>query len=354
VSGLATSASAAADDPIHLGWPDAGGPFVAVIDPWTAAQAAARAFLDVAQATYTLPGRPTIGAAHEISRLVETTRVARVVSIGAGLVIDTAKLVVFELRGRAVDGRPLDHVAVPCGPEPYRAVTPFAMFEGPAGTREAAWEQWLPASEVAVVPELLDALDGRVIELFSGDSLIHALESMLTTLSTAESERHALAAADAFARRARGVGGGPSRADLVVASIEAARAFDVTKLGLAHALSRPLGIRAATSHDAHNLMVGPAAIRFWSDAVIARTAISRVDGTEATADAWADIVDGYRIRAGLPAPFEELGLTWDDAQFAIEMAPRSSGIPNLPEKLVPGALERIMRAGFRDAPPTDG
>jgi alcohol dehydrogenase class IV len=197
----------------------------------------------------------------------------------------------------------------------------------------------------------LDALDQQVIELFSGDSLVHTLESMLTTLSTSESERHALAAAEAFAAHARG--GGPSRADLVVASIEAARAFDVTKLGLAHALSRPLGIRAAASHDAHNLMIGPPAIRFWSDAVIAGTAISRVDGIEPTADTWAGIVDGYRIRAGLPVSFEALGLSWDDAQVAIATAPRSSGIPNLPGKLEPGALEQIMRAVFEDAPQAD-
>jgi alcohol dehydrogenase len=348
MTGLASLASAAADDPIHLGWPDAAEAFVAVVDPWTAQQAVARDFLDNASETYVLPGRPTIAAANELSRLIEATRAARIVSVGAGLVIDTAKLTVFQLRARALDGRPLMHVAIPSGPEPYRAVTPFSMFEGAPGTREAAWEDWLPASEVAVVPELLDALDDQVIELFSGDSLVHALESMLTTLSTPASESHALAAAEAFAAHARG--DGPSRADLVVASIEAARAFDVTKLGLAHALSRPLGIRAAASHDAHNLMIGPAAIRFWSDAVIAGTAIARVDGTDPTADAWADIVDGYRVRAGLPSSFEALGLSWDDAQVAIATAPRSSGIPNLPEMLEPGMLEQILRTTFRDAP----
>lgn len=351
MTGLAESAAAAVGDPISLGWPDSAEPFIAVIDPWTDSQAAARPFIDQSAAKYVLPGRPTIAAAHEISRLVATTGVARIVSIGAGLVIDTAKLVVFELRARALDGRPLTHIAVPCGPEPYRAVTTFSMFEGPAGIREAIWESWLPASEVAIVPDLLCALDEHVVELFSGDSLVHALESMLATISTRESERLALAAADVFAAHAHDQGQGPTRADLTVASIDAARAFEVTKLGLAHALSRPLGIRAGTSHDTHNLMVGPASIGFWSDAVLADSAIARIARSEPTAAAWAEVVDGYRVRAGLPRHFDKLGLTWSDAEFALETAPRSSGIPNLPEPLAPGALERILRSTFGEAAP---
>jgi hypothetical protein len=55
MSDLASSASAAPDDPIRLGWPDAREFFVAVVDPWTAAQPAGRDFLEYARETYVSP-----------------------------------------------------------------------------------------------------------------------------------------------------------------------------------------------------------------------------------------------------------------------------------------------------------
>lgn len=347
MTGLAQSVSDDPADEIHLGWPDAAEPFVAVVDAWTTEQGAARPFLDQAQETYIVPGRPTLAAANQVCRLIESTGVARIVSIGDGVVIDTAKLPVWQLQARALDGRQLVHTAIPAGREPYRAVPEFSMFEGPPGTRATVSESWLPASEIALVPELLDGLDEQTIAMFCGDSLVHVLETMLTALSTEESDRWALAAAEAFVAYARSDADGPTRSDLTVASIFGARAFGVTKLGLAHALSRPFGIRANVSHDAHNLLVGPACIRFWSDEMIGETSIPQVPGVEPTAKAWAAIIDTLRAKAGVPATFGELGFTWEDAQFALGMAPRSSGIPNLPEPLKDGDLEGILRQTYQ-------
>ena len=329
-------------DPVHLGWPRDGGAFVAVVDPWARQLAELGSYLGRAEAVYELAGRPTVEAADDVDRLVTETGVGRVVSAGAGLVIDAVKLTVFRRRRRT--GELVDHAAIPCGPEPYRAVAPFSMYEGAPGVRDGVWEDWLRPADVAIVPELLDRIDAATVALFSGDSLVHAVESVLTRLSDEESESHALAAARTFAAQAGAAS--PARADLVLASIAAARAFDTTKLGLAHALSRPLGIAAGISHDGYNLMLGPAVVMYWGDDVIAGSPLASVDTVAPTARAWADLIDGYRVRAGLPAALPDTGLDWRDAEAAMSWAPNSSGIPNLPRPLEPDTLECIVRAAW--------
>jgi alcohol dehydrogenase len=206
------------------------------------------------------------------------------------------------------------------------------------------WEDWLRPVEVAVVPELLDRLDPATVALYSGDSLVHAIESVLTTLSNEESEGYALAAARVFAEQAALED--PVRAELVLASISAARAFDTTKLGLAHALSRPLGIAAGISHDGYNLMLGPAVVMYWGDDVIAASPLAAIGIVEPTARAWSALIDSYRVRAGLPAALPDAGLEWRDAEAAMEWAPNSSGIPNLPRPLEPDTLDRVMSAAW--------
>ena len=329
-------------DPIHLGWPIKDDAFVAVVDAWAHDLGELGRYLARAEAVYDLPGRPTVEWADEADELVSATGVTRIVSIGAGLVIDAAKLTVFRRRERI--GELLEHAAIPCGPEPYRAVAPFSMYEGAPGVRDGVWEDWLRPVDVAVVPELLDRLDPATVALFSGDSLVHAVESLLTRLSNAESESHALPAARVFAEQAAEET--PARAELVFASIAAARAFDTTKLGLAHALSRPLGIAAGISHDGYNLMLGPAVVMYWGDDAIADSPLAAIDAVEPTARAWAELIDSYRIRAGLPAALPATGLEWRDAKAAMEWAPSSSGIPNLPRPLEPDTLERVIRAAW--------
>ena len=180
------------------------------------------------------------------------------------------------------------------------------MYDAEPGVRGVAWEEWLRPAEVAIVPELLDELDPAVVALFSGDSLVHAIESLLSTRSSAESERHAMAAARTFVDQADAAA--PDRVQLVVASIQAALAFATTVLGLAHALSRPLGIAAGISHDGYNLMLGAPVVRFWGTETIASSPLARINPPDSTAEAWSALVDGYRERAGLPAWLADTGL----------------------------------------------
>src|SRR5437868_4169100 len=115
------------------------------------------------------------------------------------------------------------------------------MYEEKPGMREAVWEDWLRPAQITLVPELLTRMDVETVQLSAGDSLVHAVESLLSTLNSPASEPFAVAAARTFANASELA---PDRVALAIASLNAARAFDTTKLGLAHALSRPLGIAA--------------------------------------------------------------------------------------------------------------
>ncbi len=327
--------------PYRLGWPTPrafrDGEFVLVVDDMADVFPEARDFITSARAVHRLDDRPTVPEADAILDAVARTGVSHVASFGAGLVIDAVKVAVFRERERS--GRTLVHAAVPCGPEPYRAVTPFGMYDSAPGVRDGVWEDWLRPPHVCVVPELLERLDSTTVALFAGDSFVHAVESMLSRLSNAESESHASWAAHVFVVEADAAK--PDRVALVTASMRAAIAFDTTKLGLAHALSRPLGIAAGRSHDAYNLMLGAPTVRFWGSEVVADVGLARLP-VEPTAEAWATLLDGYRVAAGLPATLAAAGLMPADLDAAVAWAPNSSGIPNLPRPLAEGDLERLI------------
>lgn len=329
--------------PFSLGWPDErayrDGEFVLVVDETANGFRGAQDFIASARAVHVVEDRPTVPEADAVLDAVARTGVSHVASFGAGLVIDAVKVAVFRERERT--RRTLVHAAVPCGPEPYRAVTPFGMYDSEPGVRDGVWEDWLRPPHVCVVPELLERLDPAIVALFAGDSFVHAVESMLSKLSNAESESHAAWAARVLVAQADAAG--PDRLALVTASMRAAIAFDTTKLGLAHALSRPLGIAAGCSHDGYNLMLGAPTLRFWGSEVVAASPLARLP-VEPTAEAWAALVDGYRARAGLPGALLEAGLTPVDLEAAVAWAPNSSGIPNLPHPLADGDLERLIAA----------
>jgi len=311
-------------------WP-AFDRFVVVTDPVAARFPAASSFLSRAAAVHVVPNRPTLAEGAAIASLIDQTGATAVVGMGSGVALDAAKLGAFE-RAR-VAARPA-LVPMPCGPEPYRAVTPFAMYDVESGTRIGMNKPWFAASRVHIIPELIGDVDDPSKALFAGDSLVHAIESLLSRASTPESEVHAGWAASVFSEQCGSRDPHGTRL-LVEASIRAAYAFEITKLGLAHALSRPLGIVAGVSHDRFNLMLGPAVVEFWGDPVLG-----------AQASDWVELMCHYREAAGLPENIAALGVDWSGMEAAIDWAPNSSGIPNLPRPVTDADLRAIAHRAW--------
>ena len=138
----------------------------------------------------------------------------------------------------------------------------------------------------------------------------------------------------------------PDRCLLVEASMRAAIAFEHTKLGLAHALSRPMGIATGESHDRFNLLLGPPVVSFWGDEVLAASALAEDVALDPVANLWIELLDHLRAEAGLPARLSETGLTEEDREAALAWAPNSSGIPHLPRPLADGDLRRLVEEAW--------
>jgi alcohol dehydrogenase class IV len=310
------------------GLPSVAESHIVVIDPVTLAMAPASRLVERAADVHEVPGRPTVPEADAIAHRIQSSGARVVLAVGSGVAIDTAKLAVHRHWERT--GARLEIVSVPCGPEPYRAVTPFTMFESPTRPRwrEGHSEPWLRSREVWVAPELLDLVDEAVIAQHAGDSFVHGMESLLSRKSNQVSAPNARRTVSILAEQSALEK--PDRALLVEASIRAAIAFDTTVLGLAHAFSRPMGIRAGTSHDGFNLICGFPTLEYWGDEVIADTDLGRDLPVGPRADDFIQVLDRYRRRAGLARRVEETGLTWDDMEFALTTAPNSTGIPGLP------------------------
>ena len=166
-------------------------PSLVVIDSITRQMPPAASLLSAAADTHEVPGRPTVTEADAIVEKIESSGSRQVVVIGSGVAIDTAKLAVYRLREKRCQVLPI--IAVPCGPEPYRAVTPFTMFESTTGQRdrEGYSEDWLRSKEVWVAPQLLELVDGPTIAQHAGDSFVHGIESLLSRKSNATSSPNA-------------------------------------------------------------------------------------------------------------------------------------------------------------------
>jgi alcohol dehydrogenase class IV len=169
----------------------------------------------------------------------------------------------------------------------------------------------------------------------------------MSQASNPASEVHARRAANIFIDQAFAVT--PDRKLLMEASMRAAVALEITKLGLAHALSRPMGIATGESHDMFNLMLGAPVMRYWGDDVIQRSALAKDVALDPVANLWIELLDHYQRSAGLPDTLAETALAWEDVERAAETATQSTGIPLLPRPLADGDLLRIATDAWSGA-----
>lgn len=330
--------------PVHIGWPRLPRSYIAAIDPEVASLRDANRLTDDAVAVYSAAGRPTPERAVELAELIQRAQVEAVVSIGAGTTIDLAKLALYHARN---SGSPdVEHIAIPAGPEPYRAIASLATFDSGPAARETLSIDWLRPHRAVVIAELVEQLDRGLIALIAGDALVHAAESLLSTQRSSASMKGALTAIKGCRHEAPVPS--PNGVAVFTAAFEAANAFAETKLGLAHALARPLGIAAGTSHDRFNLMLGPAVIGFWANDETGAGRFTVLDAVGINGVSLAALINEYRVQAGLPPSVPGLGIRKEDALAALDWAPQSSGIPFLPRPVTRPELVSILDAVWAD------
>lgn len=191
-------------------------------------------------------------------------RVAVLVALGGGSVIDAAKVLAAAM-GRRTDveavmaaGSPGPHDALPIIAAPTTAgtgseVTCWATVWDRRGRRKLSLERPDLYPQAAVIdPELMVGLPADQTLASGLDALSHALESLWNRNADALSRRRAVSAArtimNALPRVLRRPGDLEARTAMAHGALEAGLAFSRTRTALAHNISYPLTLERAMPH----------------------------------------------------------------------------------------------------------
>lgn len=199
-------------------------------------------------------------------RSLRQKEIGCIVSIGAGSVIDTGKLlsIMLCLNEYALDevildpsllekGAILPHFVVPTTSGSGSEVTPFAtIWDAKEKTKHSMDHENLYPCCVFLDPDLTLS-NSRVQTLYSGlDTISHALESLWNVNKTCESEFYAITSLkyvlEAFLKVLDDLGNYAHRQDMQLASLYAGMAISRTRTAIAHSISYPLTMRHKVPH----------------------------------------------------------------------------------------------------------
>lgn len=193
----------------------------------------------------------------------------RVIAVGGGTVIDSAKLFclagvddvvdAFERKIPIKKGKELVILPTTCGTG--SEVTNISIAEIISkGTKMGLADDELLADAAVLIPELLTGLPYRFYVASSVDALIHATESLVAPRSNPYTEIYAKAAIEMIIKVFKQVGerGEETRKEffeeMIMASNFAGIAFGNTGVGAVHALSYPMGGTYHVPHGESNYL----------------------------------------------------------------------------------------------------
>ena len=203
---------------------------------------------------------PTVGQAVAAAVVRHALSADLVVGIGGGSALDVAKAARVlpadpAAAAEVIAGtRPVRRAArlllVPTTAGPGSEVTPFATLY--LGSRKVSLDAPGVAADTALVdPALTDTCPPDLVWFCAFDALAHAVESLWSVRSTADSRACALAALDTLTPILRDAGSHPTPAQrdrLSAAATAAGRAIAITRTTAAHALAYPLTAHLGIPH----------------------------------------------------------------------------------------------------------
>jgi alcohol dehydrogenase class IV len=289
--------------------------------------------------------RPNQRFVLELAEQARAGQVRRLAAMGDGALLDAAKLAVRDVESRAQE--PVELVLVPCGAEPYRAVTRFAVVDD-GDSRPTVVDERFGRACVVLVPELLELVPRQTLACHALDSAVHAIESLLSNLANPYSRALAMASLRTLAEAARDRDPTSieSRTRFLAAAFLAAEAFSSTRLGLAHAIASPLGTSLRITHDVLNGVLGERVVSFWGSGVRGFYDIASALDLAPTPDAICSWLAMLREAADLPPSLRDLDIPWASVEAILPDAARSSGVAVLPRRLPKSGLGNFARLAW--------
>lgn len=207
-------------------------------------------------------GEPTDQLVDAIGAVIKDKQYDRVIGIGGGTILDTAKLFTLAdftpitplFEGKVALDKIKTSILIPTTCGTGSEVTNISILELTSiNTKKGLAQEELFADEVALIPELIATLPDYVFAASSLDALVHAIESFLSPKASEFSKLYSQKAIELI------LGGYMEIQDdianrthllreFLIASTYAGIAFSNAGCGTVHAMSYPLG---ATYHVAH-------------------------------------------------------------------------------------------------------
>lgn len=293
-----------------------------------------------------------------------------VVALGGGSAMDTAKIARMLLsnpgpvEGIAGLGKRLaPHasvlVALPTTAGTGSEVSESAIAGKPGHEVKLIFRSQEMTPQIAVLDPSLGVSAPPVVTAYSGyDAVTHAVEAYVSKMASPMTDPLALSAMELLAKWLPVAHREPrhrdARAGCLIASAQAAIAFNSANLGLAHAFAAPFGAQLHIAHGLGNALALPS-VMAWNESAIPEKAavIARVFGGETAGHGLARL----RLALGLDRSLDDFvpdaAARERIAQSALKsgqvrMNPRLAGIEDL------RMLLEAMRRPTGDAPPRVG
>lgn len=314
-----------------------------------------------APAVHAIPARePDLLACEACARALDPADPDFVVVVGGGSAIDAAKVArmllanpgpaeAITLEGGAVmKPHPSLMVAVPTTAGTGSEVSESAVIHraGHRGDAKAIFRSQDMTPQVALLDAALTVSAPRLVSACAGyDAVTHAVESYISRMASPMTDPYARSAMELLGRWLPVVMDEPAhpeaRTACLVASLQAAIAFNSANLGLAHAISGPLGAQQGVAHGLGNALALPYTIAFNRDALgdkgreIARC-FGGVDPVAALA--------GLRHRLGLDVSLDAYVRTDAERERLAHWAMKSGQVRMNPREITLDDMRGILEA----------
>ncbi|MBZ4645298.1 MAG: iron-containing alcohol dehydrogenase [Clostridia bacterium] len=293
-----------------------------------------------------------------------------VIGIGGGSSMDAAKAVatmatnpgkIFDYIGiDKVKNKALPIIAIPTTSGTGSEATYWSVLTDKKTKFKTGVGGWALMPTLAIVDPLLTKTLPPKVTAFTGmDALTHAMESYVCKATQPVSEGLAIHAMKLIARSLRkAVANGDdidAREDMIMGSLIAAMAFNVTRLGLAHALVSPLGANFNVPHGLGNAILLPHVMEFNIMAVpekfieIAKIFGENVDNLPQMEAAYKSVEAVKKLMKdiGITQGLEDFGVTEESLRPIAEEAYKSGNVTVNPRKSTVQDLIDITRKAMK-------
>jgi alcohol dehydrogenase class IV len=290
-----------------------------------------------------------------------------IVTLGGGSAMDTAKVARMLLSnpgpaeaiaglGRRLTRHASVLVAVPTTHGTGSEVSESAVIGKAGAEAKLIYRSQEMTPHIALLDPALTAGAPRTVTAYAGyDAVTHAVEAYVSRMASPMTDPYAVSAMGLLGRWLALAYEEPENRDArgacLIASMQAAIAFNSANLGLAHAISGPLGAQQHVAHGLGNALALPYVTAFNEPVLGAKgETIARLFGGRTAAEAMAKLrrrldldlsLDGY-VRTD--ADRERLA-QWAIKSGQVKMNPRAATIEDM------RAILAAMRTPTGDAPP---